>query len=81
MTKTEEKFLAKVAELNPDYNIVDSGFKNKVWALDSGNTLLCHDFGYEYTFTKKNGEQSATRKGSININSSYCGFCGEKFEK
>ncbi len=80
LEKIEKDVLAKVAEMNPTYTITDGDFDNKIWTFGGEHALiLTHKFEYEYYFKKVNGSNSTTRKGKINVNPIYCGFCGVKF--
>jgi hypothetical protein len=78
---SKENILAKLAEIHPTYSFTDSDFDNRIWCFDGPqDVILTHKFEYEYTFIKVNGTQSIPKKSSININPTYCGFCGKKFE-
>ena len=77
---SKEKILAKLAEIHPDYNISDSDFDNRIWCLDgTQDVILTHKFEFTYTFKKVNGTDSKPRTSNININPTYCGFCGKQF--
>lgn len=77
---SKEKILAKLQEIHPEYNITDSDFQNQIYCFEGPqNTILTHRFDYTYSFTKVNGTQSKPRTSNININPTYCGFCGKKF--
>lgn len=79
---SKEKILAKLQEIHPEYNITDSDFQNLMWNnIDNPGSeyILTHRFDYTYSFTKVNGTQSKPRTSNININPTYCGFCGKKF--
>lgn len=77
---SKEKILAKIAEMHTGYNIIESDFDNRIWCLESEQSvILTHKFEYTYTFKKVNGTDSQPRTSNININPTYCGFCGVKF--
>lgn len=77
---SKEKILAKLAELYPEYNIYDSDFQNRIWCFEGPqDVILTHQFDYTYTFKKVNGTDSKPLTRNININPTYCGFCGKKF--
>ncbi|MDF2851669.1 MAG: hypothetical protein K0S31_2354 [Sphingobacterium multivorum] len=59
-----------------------TGFKNKAIVIgDKKGIFLYQEFCVNYTFTKTNGEKSKEKKQTINLNPSYCIFCGEKFDQ
>lgn len=77
---SEEKITARIAEMNPTYNITESGFQNRIYTLcDDMGIILAHRFDYTYTFKKVDGTDSKQRTSNICINPAYCGFCGKKF--
>lgn len=85
--EVEKKILAVLQTKYPNktYSEVTTfnglGFQNKTWAFETGQILLLHEMRFESTFTKVNGETSQPRKETVNINGSYCIFCGEKSVK
>mgnify|MGYP001544521021 CR=1 FL=1 len=80
---SKENILAKLAEMHPERTINGADFEHRIWCFDddmkSNPIILTHSFKYEYTFVKTNGTTSIQKNTSININPSYCGFCGKKF--
>jgi len=78
---SKEKILAKLAEIHPDYNITDFDFQNRIYSFaeEGPGIILTHRFEYTYTFKKVNGTDSKPRTSNININPTYCGFCGKAF--
>ena len=77
---SKEKILAKLAEMHPDRTITDADFENRIYCFDPdiNGIILTHKFKYEYTFIKTNGTTSIPQNKTININPTYCGFCGKK---
>lgn len=79
---SKEKILAKLAQIHPEYNISDADFQNQIYTFDEHQgIILTHRFDFTYTFQKVNGTDSKPRTSTININPTYCGFCGKKFIK
>lgn len=77
---TKEKILVRLAEMHPERTINDADFEHRIYALEEpAGIILTHSFKYEYTFVKTNGITSIPKNTTININPSYCGFCGKKF--
>lgn len=62
-------------------NDVSANFENQVLSLDNGNWVLVNPFKVEYTFTKKNGEESRTQYWKVSIGMSFCPFCGVKYKE
>lgn len=80
LENSKQKILAKLVEMHPDRTITDADFDNRIWCLDGKQeVILTHNFKYTYTFIKTNGTVSIPKNTSININPTYCGFCGNKF--
>ena len=80
LDNSKEKILARLQEIHPEYNITDSDFANQIYCFEGEQSIiLTHKFEYTYSFTKVNGTPSKPRTTSININPTYCGFCGKKF--
>lgn len=77
---SKETILAKMAEIHPERTIKDSDFEHQILCFEGPQSvILTHSFKYEYTFVKTNGTTSNPKNTTININPSYCGFCGKKF--
>lgn len=80
LENSKEKILAKLAETHPTYTITNADFENQIYPFDGKQgIILTHRFGYNYTFKKVNGTNCNPRITHININPTYCGFCGKKF--
>lgn len=80
LENSKEKILAKIAEMHPERTIKDADFEHRIWCFDGPqDVILTHSFKYEYTFIKTNGSISIPKNTTMNINPTYCGFCGKKF--
>lgn len=81
--EVETKLLEKFKEnyKGDTCNNVSANFENQVLSLDTGNWALVNPFKVEYTFTKKNGDESRTQYWKVNMGMLYCPFCGQKIEK
>lgn len=81
LENSKTKILERLGEMHPDYNISDADFQNRIYSFneDDNGIILTHKFDYTYTFEKVNGTQSKSRTNNININPTYCEFCGKKF--
>lgn len=81
--KTEERLLAHLKEKYPEREITvdsDDGLQNQAFTFsDGGKTKLYIDFFSHYTFEKKDGSRSVTKKDSVKMFFSFCPFCGQPY--
>lgn len=83
--KEKELFLhEEIAKKHPNKNFTKDGwkdgFQNKSFLINHNEIMIYNEFKMEYTFTKRNGEESVPKNLTAQILPSYCCFCGEKLE-
>jgi len=84
--KTEARLLEHLREKYPDRIINmdhDDGLQNQAFTFGegSGENKIYIDFFSHYTFKKKDGSQSVSKKDTVRMFFTFCPFCGEPYNK
>jgi len=81
--RIESATMDRLKEKHPERKLIEEGdsgeIQNQSFMLDGSGTKLYVPLKYRYTFTKKDGSESAERSDTVNILFTFCPFCGTKY--